>query len=265
MKKHSANPLSNNPIAIFVLSLLATLFCQSSHAQGQWYIAPPLSEPKWSLELKFGNFEPETLEFKSYFEDDTAGITSLGLAYKILRTVEFGFEFGYLSESGDAALPINNAALDASGQLVIRENGAFATGDTRITAGSYRLKPAHAYLLLRGIWGEDQIAVPYIGAGISRTKYELSLDPATADTFPVLTAGTTLSIPEMSGSVDGKNKRYGLQILLDRADTSASGELEKDYGINNMYLYVEKQTFDAKVNGIDLGGETTYVGLLFEF
>ena len=214
------------------MGLICLSFFAASSGYGQGYYSWYRSSvhlPKWSLELKKGDFEPEEQEFKNFFRGGETDNSSFALGYKILRTVEVGLEYGSMKDFGSTALSINT------------------TGDNDLT---YRLQPTHLYVLLRGIWGEDQIGVPYIGAGVTRSRYELDFDGSAA---------------AISGKADGSNTRYGLQILLDQADPSAAAELDQETGINNIYLYVEKQSFDADVSGVDLGGETLFVGLLFEF
>ena len=214
-------------MGLICLSLFAA---GSGYGQGyySWYRSSERL-PKWSLELKKGDFEPQEQQFKDFFRGGETDNSAFALGYKILRTVEAGLEYGSMKGSGSTALSINT------------------TTDNDLT---YRLQPTHLYVLLRGIWGEDQIGVPYIGAGITRSSYELEFDSGD---------------PAISGKVDGSNSRYGLQILLDSADPSAAAELDQETGINNIYLYIEKQSFDADVDGVDLGGDTVFIGLLFEF
>jgi hypothetical protein len=193
-----------------------------------WYEAKPPEPPKWSLELKYGDFEPELEEFETFYGDDTSDHTAIALGYKLLRAVEVGFEYGRMRNVGVGELPINGGT----------------GGEVEFT-----VNPAHMYLLIRGIWGEDQLAVPYIGGGLTRVAYEQSIP----------------NQPSIKGTADGRHRRYGLQFLLDRTDVSLASEMESDYGTNNTYLFIEKHNYTADVDGVELGGDTLFIGLLFEF
>ncbi len=193
----------------------------------QWYQRKEPAPPKWSLELKYGEFEAELEDFDRFYGDDN-NHTAIAVAYKLLRAVEVGLEYGQVQARGVGNLPINGGT---GGEV------------------TFTLKPTHLYLLIRGIWGEDQIGVPYIGGGITEVNYEQEI----------------LNQPSRSGKAKGSHTRYGLQFLLDGTDTSLAREMQSDYSVNNTYLFIEKQSFDADVDGIELGGETVFVGFLFEF
>ena len=194
----------------------------------RWYEKKPPEPPHWSLELKYGNFKPELEEFKTFYGSDTTKHAAVGVAYKVLRTVEVGVEYGRMRNVGVGELPLNGTT---GGNVTLTVN------------------PMHAYVVLRGIWGEDQIGVPYIGGGVTRVSYKQSIE----------------NQPSRSGTADGNHWRYGLQFLLDRADPSLASEMRNDYGTSHTYLYIEKQHYEAKVDDIELGGDTTFIGLLFEF
>lgn len=189
---------------------------------------PPLAPPSWSLEIKFGQFEPELEEWETFYGEEEADQTALGLAYKISRGWEVGLELAYLSENGDGRLPLNNAL----------------GGDV-----TFQLYPLHLYTVYRLVFSEDQLFVPYLGGGFTRTYYRQSID----------------NQPSRRGDSDGSHVRGGVQILLDRLDRSSAAAMETDHSVNNTYLVLEAQRLDVEVNGIELGGDSLYAGLLFEF
>ncbi|MBN1379861.1 MAG: hypothetical protein JXA04_11580 [Gammaproteobacteria bacterium] len=194
----------------------------------RWYQPREPEAPKWSLELKYGDFEPELEDFKTFYGEETTNHKAIAVGYKLLRAVEIGVEYGQMHNVGVGDLPLNGGT---GGEV------------------DFTVNPAHAYLLLRGIWGEDQTCVPYYGGGITRVAYQQKIP----------------NQPSRSGNAEGKHRRYGLQFLLDHSDISLASEMETDYGTNNTYLFIEKHHYEADVEGIELGGETVFVGLLFEF
>lgn len=214
---------------IYAILFLGSCFgvTQQANAQ-QWYRTKPPDPPKWSLELKSGDFEPELEDFRTFYGSDTSKHSAIAIGYKLLRTVDVGIEYGRMRNTGVGQLPLNGGT---GGEV------------------TFTMEPVHAYILLRGIWGEDQIGVPYIGGGVTRVSYKEDI----------------LNQPSRKGTVDGSHYRYGLQLLLDRGDTSLAREMQSDYGTDNTYLYIEKQHFEAEVDGVQLGGDTTFIGILFEF
>jgi hypothetical protein len=219
-------------LKLLLLAAAGLLWLNSGWAQPvggwHWYETKPPEPPKWSLELKYGDFEPALEEFETFYGEKESKHTAIAVAYKLLRAVEIGFEYGRMRNVGVGELPINGGT----------------GGEVEFT-----VNPAHMYLLIRGIWGEDQIAVPYVGGGITQVAYKQSI----------------LNQPEVKGKADGKHRRYGLQFLLDSTDISLASEMETEYGTNNTYLFIEKHHYEADVDGIELGGDTVFIGLLFEF
>jgi hypothetical protein len=66
------------------------------------------------------------------------------------------------------------------------------------------------------------------------------------------------------GKVDGKHVRFGLQILLDVLDEGNAAGFE-DENVENTYLVIEALRFSAEIDGIELGGDSMQLGLIFEF
>ena len=189
--------------------------------------------PHWSLELKAGAFFPQTSGWSKYYDSNYTGEYGAALAYKVHRLVEIGLEGSYLTASG-------------KGQLLQHQ----------ATSGSvtYELAPLSIFVLGRALFDEDQLLVPYAGAGYTRLFYRQE----------VKGEGTT------EGSVNGFNARAGLQILLDGLERDASRSLYKDYGIHHTYLFVEGKYLDARADtvsggSVNLGGTSALAGFLFEF
>ncbi len=186
--------------------------------------------PSWSFEVKGGRFAPALPNWREFYGKRDMPEYNAALAYKLLRQVEIGIEGGYDKTTGHAFAPLHN----------------MAAGDV-----TYELYPVNAFLLLRGIAGEGQWLVPYIGGGYSRIYYRET----------IAGQGTT------RGSADGYHYRGGLQFLLDAVDPDSANGLYMDYGVYHTYLIVEAERTHAVVKsaGANIGGTSWHVGLLFEY
>jgi hypothetical protein len=198
-----------------------------------------LDRPHWSVEVKGGYFYPELENWEAYYGDDKTWHAAGTVAYKFFRWAEIGVEGGMIRDRGTASAPFNSAYFG-----------------TPVTAGevTYQLFPVSAFVVLRGVFSEQQWLVPYIGGGYTRMHYRVKVEDQGS----------------VRGSADGYNGRAGIQLLLDNLDQKAANNLYMDYGILHTYLFFEAQQTTARVtdvNGIevDLGGLSYLWGLLFEF
>jgi hypothetical protein len=214
--------------ALSALLLSAAVPVYADSTLESFYADNALPPPRWSLEFKYGEFTPDIEDWETYFGDESTKQIGFGFAYKIFRWFEAGLEGNYIRDKGQGYLPLN----DTLG------------GDV-----TYNLYPAHAYVLLRGIFFEDQWVVPYIGGGYSKVWYRQEID----------NQGSS------RGNTDGNHVRGGIQILLDWIDPGGAAAMESDSAISNTYLVIEAQRFSAELDGIELGGDSVMVGLLFEF
>lgn len=191
-------------------------------------MSEPPKPPHWSFEIKGGRFEPELDDWQRFFGDDTTSELGVALAYKLKRWLEVGLEADYIHDKGVGQLPLNNT-----------------------TGGSvtYNLFPANVYVLVRGVFHENQRFVPYIGGGFTRAFYQEKIRNQTT----------------RRGDTNGEHVRAGLQILLDWIDPDGASSLGGELGINNTYLILEVKKFSAEVDGIELGGKSATIGFLFEF
>jgi hypothetical protein len=200
---------------------------------------PVLRRPHWSLELKGGYFYPDIENWKATYGSDRTTHLAGSLAYKILRQLEVGIEGGYISDKGQGLAPIHT-----------QQAGVPVLGGSV----KYDLAPLQAFVLLRGVFSENQVIVPYVGGGWTRMYYREKVE----------------NQPTARGSTDGYHGRAGIQILLDNIDPEASGKFYLDYGVDHTYFFIEAQSIHANVNdvngvSVNLGGTSYLVGLLFEF
>lgn len=193
-----------------------------------YLVEGPPKPPRWSLEIKGGDFEPDLDEWQTFFGEETSNEIGIAFAFKLKRWLEVGAAVDYIRDKGTGQLPLND---DVGGNV------------------TYNLFPAHVYVLLRGIFHENQRIVPYVGGGFTRAYYRQKIDNQSS----------------RRGETDGEHTRAGLQILLDWIDQDGASGLQSETGINNTYLILEVKKFSADVEGIELGGESAMVGLLFEF
>ncbi len=196
-----------------------------------------LETPHWSLEVKGGYFYPEIDNWRDFYGQDRTGQYAVSLAYKLLRQAEAGIEVGYIRDQGAGYAPLNS---QLQGTPVI-------SGRVQ-----YELAPVNVFLLLRGVFMEEQWLVPYVGGGFTKMLYRESVEGQ----------GAT------RGSVNGYHGRAGLQLLLDELDRSAANNMFLDYGVYHTYLFMEVEITRAKIDTItslDLGGKSYLAGFLFEF
>jgi hypothetical protein len=191
---------------------------------------PLLERPHWSLEIKGGTFTPVLSDWAQYYDKRSMPAFEGSLAYKPIRQIDIGISGGYATDKGHA----------------------YALGHSA-SAGSvtYRIVPINLFILLRGVFSEDQWLVPYVGGGFTRLYYQEKIE----------------SQDSVNGSVDGYHARGGLQFLLDGLDGNAANKMYTDYGIQHTYLFAETEYTHAVVRSVstNLGGTAYLMGLLFEF
>ncbi len=195
---------------------------------------PAEDRPHWSFELKGGMFAPALANWTQFYSKRDIPEYAISLAYKVRRQIEAGLEGGFLEARGMAYAPIHSAN---AGHTVLAGRA------------TYDLYPVNAFILLRGVFNENQWIVPYAGGGYTKIFYREKIEMQ--DT--------------VSGSANGYHARGGLQFLLDGLDRSAANNMYIDYGVFHTYLFVEAKYSHAVVSGINLGGTSYLAGLLFEF
>lgn len=186
-------------------------------------------KPHWSFEFKGGDFKPTLEDWSDFYGKDKMRQFNVSLAYKLLRQVEVGMDVGYRRDKGEGRLEISGK----SGGDVVYEN-----------------YPVGLFVVLRGVFNENQWLVPYIGAGLNRVYYKTEIK----------------NQESVSGKMNGYTARAGVQLLLDVFDKSAAHNAKTEYGWNNTYLVLEVQKSKVKESSDwDIGGKFYSAGLLFEF
>ncbi len=195
--------------------------------------------PHWSLEVKGGVFIPDVADWATFYGDRSTGQFEGTLAYKVLRQVEVGVSVGRIRDGGQGYAQLHSEATGT------------ATYGGHI---NYQLFPVNAFVVLRGVFTENQWIVPYVGGGWTRMYYQEELSQQ----------------PTVKGYTDGSHARAGLQFLLDALDERAAANMLLDYGVYHTYFFVEAQRTRAMINevsggSVNLGGTSWLGGLLFEF
>ncbi len=189
--------------------------------------------PHWSLELKGGIFTPALPGFKEFYGSKSTDEFGGTLAYKIIRQVELGIEGEYVRAGGQGFAPLHG----------------FTAGHV-----TYELFPLNVFALVRGVFSENQVVVPYAGGGFTRMYYDEKVDLQGS----------------VRGHADGYHGRAGLQFLLDGLDSSAANSFYLDYGVFHTYFFIEAEYSRVMANtvsggSVNLGGTSYLAGLLFEF
>lgn len=214
-------------------SFIAALFCCiTSFAAAD---DSAVDTPSWSFEFKGGRYHSDESGpggYSEHFGRNRTDELAFALAHKVFRIFEVGVEVGRVHDKGVGDLSEN-----------------------QITGGTvnYDRYPVQAYVTVRGVFYENQWLVPYIGGGVTREYYELDV--------------VDQSSGSAKGHADGSHARAGVQFLLDRLSGSDAANMQRSYGIDNTYLFIEQQTIKAEVKStkVDIGGKVYLLGLLFEF
>ena len=183
-------------------------------------------EPRWSVELKGGLFEPDIDDYGEFYGSDDSAYFAIGATWLAQRWLEVGAELGYFNDDGVGVLPVSGVP------------GAPV---------EYTLWPVHVFVTLRGEFTAGQLFVPYVGAGATIAYYEQQIGQQ----------------PDRNGRTDiGANARVGLQLLLDRVDPVTAAE---SGWLDNSYLFIEAQWFTTEIDDVDLGGYAWLIGFKLEF
>ncbi len=187
------------------------------------------TRPHWSFEAKGGRFKSSLDDWSAYYGDDRSEYFAFVTAWKPLRFTDVGIEIGRMRDHGTGQLPLNNTT----------------GGDVRV-----EFYPVQAFFTFRALFSEKQWIVPYAGGGWTRMYYKTQVTGEES----------------REGSVNGRHVRAGLQLLLDPLGRADASNLRR-YGIEHSYLILEGQKITAKdgSSGLDIGGSTATIGLLFEY
>ncbi|GFO53134.1 hypothetical protein GMSM_01410 [Geomonas sp. Red276] len=189
--------------------------------------------PHWSLEFKGGVQFPDAGDWSRFYGNSYFGEYGGAVAYKVSRNIEVGVESTYGRAKG-------------RGQMT---QHALPGGNV-----TWQQVPVNVFVLVRGVFDEQQWLVPYLGGGYTRMFYRADIEGQ----------GRT------EGSVDGFHARGGLQFLMDRLEPEPARNLCRDFGIAHTYFFTEARYTRAMADttsggSVNIGGTSCLGGLLFEF
>lgn len=195
---------------------------------------PAQEPPHWSIEVKGGKFEPDAENWETFYGKKDTDQYGVAWAYKPVRQMEVGLSIDFSKDRGKGLLADNSIG----GRV------------------EYEQFPVTAFVLLRGVFNENQWVVPYVGIGYTQLYYKVDIQ----------------NDDKREGDTGGIQTRAGLQFLLDPINKRGALGLQRDFGVENLYLVLEVQELDADKetvsNGgadIELGGTSYLIGLLFEY
>ena len=114
------------------------------------FAADEIGVPKWSFEAKGGLFTPDLPEWNTYYGDRNMSEYGISWAYKVFRQLEVGVEGIFCRDKGFGYAPLHQE-LNAT--------------------VNYQTFPLNVFVLVRGVFAEGQVLVPYVGGGWSRIFY----------------------------------------------------------------------------------------------
>lgn len=236
------------------MAALAALF-YGPVAQAQEMVTD--RSPKfWVLELQFGGYEPQIdrevagTPFQDVFGDSSV-ISQLAfqrLVYQGIGTLGIGVQAGYSEFFGRALL----------------QNSDERSGDTT----SLHVVPIQLFASYRFDYAAIHWDIPfavYGKAGIGEWIW-WSNDGS----------GDTAGDGEASGAKLGFSVAAGLAFHLDFLDPKLARDFDRNFGVNNTYVFVEYARWNAKfrgnlfkhgieAQGLDLSDEIVSGGIAFEF
>jgi opacity protein-like surface antigen len=188
---------------------------------------PPetFADAAWMIEPKGGRMQPALPEYEQFYGDDDSRHFALAFGYRFSHWFELAAETQYTNDDG-------------VGQLG-------STGGPGAPV-EYTLVPVHVFAKFRFERSANQLLVPYLGAGVVRAYYKQEIELQ----------------DDRDGTTDlGPSVRAGLEILMNRLDPPVGGDTDP---LKRTYLFIEVQSFETEVDGIDLGGDAWLVGFRFE-
>ncbi len=206
------------------------------------------TEQKRAASFGFGIFDPKNLTNP---DSDGAGSTFAdNYDQTSSPAILFAYEWQLLQGAiGKIGLRAGTGAYIAQGNGHFK-TGSVNTGKTPREIFTFVAMPNSAGLVYRAQFWEKQLFVPYAeGGGIAFTFAEVR-----DDSKP----------PKVGGSLAGY-AAGGVALNLTYFDNSARIQLDREYGINRVYLTVEYRTIVAITQRYDFTSDLINAGFLMEF
>ncbi len=201
----------------------------------RWLLVPalllsqlPVQAGGWSGEVQYGRYYPEAERWSDYYGSDRAPYLALNFSYRLLPFVELGVDAGRMHDHGRAVLPSSGS-----------QTGSVDTN----------IYPLMAQAQVSARFAPGQWLVPYAAVGAGRIYYRQVI------------AGQDAA----EGNTAGRLTRAGLALNMNILDSKAAAHMRSGYDISHTFLLLERQRISGKINGAELGGDATVLGLRFEF
>lgn len=225
--------IKGTPFALILLAVIIILAPISAGAEE--FVDPHWNESpiRFSAGFKFGAAFPSSEDMKEVYGDKPIAYYNIEAGWKMVHHLELHAEISYWWAAG--------RGIDSDGK---KTNEKY----------KIHLAPAELGLLYRFNFVYDQVVVPFLGiAGVYSYWMEERLD----------------SSWKRRGGKYGLVGKGGLMFLLDNAEKRASAALERDWGINNTYLYYTYKYSNtnnfAPDKGLDLTNHAHCLGIIMEF
>lgn len=210
------------------LACLCSGLLFAAHASAQQSVLGGFDSPRWTYELRGVYFRPNLDKFETFYGDDHSTYFGLAATYRFGDRLELGGEYGLMKENGVGVLS-NSGALGGSVELRLDQVHIFANW-------IFQNEPA-------------QRVVPYVGVGLLAVRYEQNIDLQ----------------PKIEGRTDlGWSGRAGVRFLIGSHGPTPGGTSD-DSPYWRSFMFLEAQRQQAKVEGVDLGGDAIVVGFRMEF
>jgi len=236
------------------LALVFAMMLFTMPAKAQDYEQSPI---RWMWDLRAGMFIPDidsefgggAKPYADIFGSDPKMAWRTELSWQFYRgigSLAVGADIGFFYRSGKALL----------------EDGT-KSGDST----SFTMLPAGLKLVYRFDWLQTKYHVPLVPYGKGGLIYNLWW--ITDGDGSVATWNLDGGGGKARGGTYGYEFALGLSLLLDFFDPESAGNLERESGINNSYMFVEwtynKSDNFGGDNALRLGGKTWMFGLAVEF
>ena len=190
---------------------------------------PGMFSPRWMYELRGGRFLPALDLYETFYGSDEESYVSFAFGYRLRDWLEVGGELGRMRSTGVGIL---TGSMQLGGEV------------------SYTLIPVNVYASFVFQRNERQRVVPYASIGLTSAYYEQDIDLQ----------------PTREGRSDvAASLKAGVRFFLTSQGRRVNPGAARRNTYWRSYVFVEAQTFKAKVDEADLGGDVYQLGFRMEF
>lgn len=213
-------------------------------AKGEYIYDVRNTDQSFAGSLKFGGFSPLLLKNKLDNGNNILFSDIYGAQSQIM--VNLDIEWQFLKTAGKMGLKAGTGLMTAKG------NGRFKRDPTLESREIYTffLAPNSLSLVYRAQYSPRQLFVPYGFGGAYYYTFLESRD----DNAPFKYGG---ALAAMAGG--------GIQFQLDSLDRKAINEMDREYGVNHVWLVAEYQQIFGLSTKFDFSGQYVNGGVLVEF